>query len=76
MRQQPMNFIMSITGELDLVFIENMAIKVKKDGILTSRKFLCFKDGKQGDDKRDHLTKESRAETRIGCKARMVISLD
>jgi zinc finger SWIM domain-containing protein 3 len=50
--------------------------KSKIDGILTSRRFSCFKEGRRGNDKRDHLTKESRAETRTGCKARMVISLD
>jgi len=50
--------------------------KSKKDGILTSRRFTCFKEGKRGVDKRDHLTKEGRVETRTGCDARMVISLD
>ncbi|GAU15754.1 hypothetical protein TSUD_235700 [Trifolium subterraneum] len=50
--------------------------KSKIDGVLTSRRFSCFKEGRRGADKRDHLTKESRAETRTGCKARMVISLD
>ncbi|KAJ1396932.1 FAR1 DNA-binding domain [Sesbania bispinosa] len=38
--------------------------KSKKDGILTSRRFSCFKEGKRSVDKRDHLTKEPRAETR------------
>ncbi|WJX30659.1 hypothetical protein P8452_19175 [Trifolium repens] len=50
--------------------------KSRKDGILTSRRFTCFKEGKRSVDKRDHLTKEGRAETRTGCQARMVISLD
>ncbi|KAJ1429757.1 FAR1 DNA-binding domain [Sesbania bispinosa] len=35
--------------------------KSKKGGILTLRRFACFKEGKRGVDKRDHLTKEPRA---------------
>jgi zinc finger SWIM domain-containing protein 3 len=50
--------------------------KSKKDGILTSRRFVCSKEGDRGVDKRDYLTKEPRAETRTGCTARMCISLD
>ncbi|GAU23100.1 hypothetical protein TSUD_184010 [Trifolium subterraneum] len=50
--------------------------KSKIDGILTSRRFTCFKEGKRGVDKRDYFTKDPRAETRTGCQARMVISLD
>ena len=45
--------------------------KSKKDGILTSRRFVCSKEGNRGVDKRDYLTKESRAETRTGCTTRM-----
>ncbi|KAJ1432833.1 hypothetical protein SESBI_06369 [Sesbania bispinosa] len=30
--------------------------------------FSCFKEGKRDVDKRDHLTKEPRAETRTGCE--------
>uniref|UniRef100_A0A1S2Y170 Protein FAR1-RELATED SEQUENCE 5-like n=2 Tax=Cicer arietinum TaxID=3827 RepID=A0A1S2Y170_CICAR len=52
------------------------ANKSKKDGILTSRRFTCFKEGIRCVDKRGHPVGEHRAETRTGCKARMVISLD
>ncbi|XP_019451930.1 PREDICTED: protein FAR1-RELATED SEQUENCE 5-like [Lupinus angustifolius] len=52
------------------------ANKSRKDGVVTSRKFSCCKEGKRGADKRDYLTKHSRAETRTGCEAHMVISLD
>lgn len=48
----------------------------KKDGVLTSRMFTCHKEGQRGPDKRDYLTKEPRAETRIQAKARMLISLN
>ncbi|GAU39124.1 hypothetical protein TSUD_23030 [Trifolium subterraneum] len=50
--------------------------KSKIDGILTSRRFTCFKEGKRSFDKRDYFMKDTRAETRTGCQARMVISLD
>ncbi|KAJ1426665.1 FAR1 DNA-binding domain [Sesbania bispinosa] len=50
--------------------------KSKKDGILTSRRFSCFKEGKRSVDKRDHLTKEPRAETRTGCEAHFEACID
>ncbi|CAJ2663636.1 unnamed protein product [Trifolium pratense] len=51
--------------------------KSKKDGVLTSRKFTCFKEGIRGVDKRRQPTgKRNRAETRTDCQARMVIRLD
>jgi hypothetical protein len=34
--------------------------KSKKDGILTSRRFVCFIEGNRDVDKRDNLTKEPR----------------
>ncbi|KAK2402304.1 protein FAR1-RELATED SEQUENCE [Trifolium repens] len=51
--------------------------KSKKDGVLTSRRFTCFKEDIRGVDKRRQPKGERhRAETRTGCQARMVISLD
>ncbi|CAL5201418.1 unnamed protein product [Lathyrus oleraceus] len=50
--------------------------KSRKDGTLTSRRFTCFKEGKRIVDNRSNLVKEGRVETRTGCNARMVISLD
>ncbi|GAV82031.1 FAR1 domain-containing protein [Cephalotus follicularis] len=44
-----------------------------KDNVITSRGFVCNKEGQRRKDKRDHLTKEGRAETRTGCHARMGI---
>lgn len=44
-------------------------------GVLTSRRFICFKEGIQGVDKRQH-SGEPRAETRTSYQTRMVISLD
>lgn len=46
-----------------------------KDGQVTSRRFVCSKEGFRQPDKRDHLTTNSRAERRTGCKARIGIIL-
>jgi len=50
--------------------------KNQKIGQMTSRKFCCTKEGTRGQDKRDYLTKNPRAETRCGCNAHMIISLN
>ena len=50
--------------------------KSKKDGVLTSRRFTCYKEGTRGVDKRRQPTGECTTETRTGCHARMGISLD
>ena len=47
-----------------------------KDGVVTSTRFLCGKEGQRSKDKRENQYKSSRAETRTGCKARMGIVLD
>uniref|UniRef100_A0A803LR97 FAR1 domain-containing protein n=1 Tax=Chenopodium quinoa TaxID=63459 RepID=A0A803LR97_CHEQI len=46
-----------------------------KDGQVTSRRFVCSKEGFRQPDKRDHLTTNSRAERRTGCKVRIGIIL-
>ena len=48
----------------------------KLDGMITSTRFVCSKEGFRANDNRDHLTKNSRAETRTGCKVRTGISLN
>ncbi|KAJ1692837.1 hypothetical protein LUZ63_009535 [Rhynchospora breviuscula] len=50
--------------------------KSKTDGVITSKFFLCNCEGKRGLDKRDHLTRKPRAETRTGCQARLVLKFD
>ncbi|KAF8389835.1 hypothetical protein HHK36_024354 [Tetracentron sinense] len=44
-------------------------------GVIQSRKFVCSKEGYRQKDRRDGRVKKHRLETRIGCKARMVIKL-
>lgn len=48
----------------------------KIDKVVTSCRFVCSNQGYRAQDKRDHLTKLPRAETRTGCDARMGITLD
>ncbi|KAF7827054.1 protein FAR1-RELATED SEQUENCE 5-like [Senna tora] len=45
--------------------------KSKKDGFVASVRFLCSKEGLRRADKRDHLTKNPRQETRTDYKVRM-----
>jgi zinc finger SWIM domain-containing protein 3 len=48
----------------------------KMDGKVTSCRYVCAKEGRRAQDKRDHLTKNPRAETRIDCDVHMCLSLD
>ncbi|XP_075640620.1 protein FAR1-RELATED SEQUENCE 5-like [Castanea sativa] len=50
--------------------------KRKKDGVVTSRKFTCCKEGNKAPWERDGENKYERAETRTGCNAHMIIRLD
>ncbi|XP_050244117.1 protein FAR1-RELATED SEQUENCE 5-like [Quercus robur] len=50
--------------------------KCKKTGVVTSRRFVCAKEGVRGKDKRDQNVKNPRVETRCGCEARLVIVLN
>ncbi|XP_059633774.1 protein FAR1-RELATED SEQUENCE 6-like [Cornus florida] len=52
------------------------ANKHRTTGQITSRLFVCCKEGYRGKDKRDHRTKNPRAETRTGCGALMHVKLD
>ncbi|XP_055960382.1 protein FAR1-RELATED SEQUENCE 5-like [Mercurialis annua] len=48
--------------------------KNKKDGKISSARFVCNKEGSRREDKRDNLTKHPRAETRTNCPARVGIT--
>ncbi|XP_075660953.1 protein FAR1-RELATED SEQUENCE 1-like [Castanea sativa] len=50
--------------------------KRKKDGVVTSRKFTCCKEGNKAPWERDGENKYEWAETRTGCNAHMIIRLD
>jgi zinc finger SWIM domain-containing protein 3 len=49
--------------------------KSKRDGKVTTRGFVCFKEGVRRVDKRDHLNCRHRYETRSNCYVRMFVSL-
>ncbi|KAG2686603.1 hypothetical protein I3760_09G013400 [Carya illinoinensis] len=50
--------------------------KRKVDGLVTSRKFVCCKEGLQAKCERDRQKRYEQAETRIDCKAHMIIRHD
>jgi len=50
--------------------------KRKSDGKITSCKFVCANEGHRLKDKRDHLTKCPRAETRTDCQVHMIVIMD
>ena len=50
--------------------------KIKVDGKATSCRYVCAKEGLRAHDKRDHITKNPRAQTRTNCEVRMTLSLD
>ncbi|XP_059635315.1 protein FAR1-RELATED SEQUENCE 5-like [Cornus florida] len=43
---------------------------------ISSAQFVCCKEGYRGNDKRDHLTKEAKAETKVECGAFMYINFE
>lgn len=51
-------------------------VNKNKVGFITSRKFVCNKEGFRHFDKRDPLTKNPRQEVRMGCQAHLVIKWD
>ncbi|CAL5329126.1 unnamed protein product [Camellia sinensis] len=51
-------------------------VNKSKEGQITSRQFVCNKEGFRVVDKRDSLTKNPRQEVRTGCQARVVIKWD
>ena len=55
--------------------IRKEACAKDKCSILTSRTFVCCKEGFRGKDKRSDLVKNPRAQTRTGCEALMGIQL-
>ena len=50
--------------------------KCKKTEVVTSRRFVCTKEGVQGKGKRDQNVKQPQVEARCGCEARLVIVLN
>ncbi|KAK0591114.1 hypothetical protein LWI29_035745 [Acer saccharum] len=65
-------------------YAEKMGLSIRKEvvvknkciGEVTSRIFVCSKEGFRSKDKRDSLPKHPRAETMAGCDARLSIKLN
>jgi hypothetical protein len=54
----------------------NYENKSKMDGVITSARYVCSNHGYRAKEKRENKNKIPHAETRTGCKARIVITLD
>jgi hypothetical protein len=50
--------------------------KRKSDGKVRSCRYICANEGHRLKDKRDHLTKCPRVETRTDCQVRMGVVMD
>ncbi|KAK8940987.1 Protein FAR-RED IMPAIRED RESPONSE 1 [Platanthera zijinensis] len=50
--------------------------KCRKTKVLTSRRFVCDREGLRGKDVCDHKTNRARAESRCDCDARMTVILN
>ncbi|XP_028072304.1 protein FAR1-RELATED SEQUENCE 5-like [Camellia sinensis] len=73
--QKAYNFYNAYEGRLGFS-IKRSYVNKNKEGQITSRLFVCNKEGFRGVDKRDPLTKNPRQEVRTGCQARLIIKWD
>jgi hypothetical protein len=60
-------FWLSYSGQKGFEVRKRYTNKRPSDGKVTSCKFVCANEGLRSEDKRDHLTKFPRAETRTDC---------
>ncbi|KAK3036033.1 hypothetical protein RJ639_030734 [Escallonia herrerae] len=75
-RDEAWKFWVDYGGKMGFGVRKDYSNKSQKDEIVTSEKFVCNKEGFREIDKRDHLSKGPRAETRMGCLVRMKIIYD
>ncbi|XP_028105069.1 protein FAR1-RELATED SEQUENCE 5-like [Camellia sinensis] len=73
--QEAYNFYNAYGGMMGFS-IRRGYVNKNKEGQITSRLFVCNKEGFQGIDKRDPLTKNPRQEVRTGCQAQLIIKWD
>ncbi|WVZ92986.1 hypothetical protein U9M48_039013 [Paspalum notatum var. saurae] len=69
-------FWLSYGGQKGFEVRKRYTNKRPSDGMVTSCRFVCANEGHRVRDKRDHLTKRPRAETRTGCQVHMTLKLD
>jgi hypothetical protein len=70
------NFWIAYAGHADFEVKKRYANKIKCGGKVRSCRFVYSKEGHRKEDKRDHLIKCPRAETRTDCDVRMGLILD
>ncbi|KAK3035579.1 hypothetical protein RJ639_034784 [Escallonia herrerae] len=75
-RDQAWKFWVEYGGKMGFGVRKDYSNKSRKDEIVTFEKFVCNKEGFREIDKRDHLSKAPRAETRTGCLVGMKIIFD
>jgi hypothetical protein len=69
-------FWLSYSGQKGFEVRKRYTNKRPSDGKVTSCKFVCAIEGFRTQDKRDHLTKSPRAETRTDCQVHMNVKMD
>jgi len=69
-------FWVSYGGQKGFEVRKRYSNKRKSDGKIRSCRFVCANEGHKLNDKRDHLIKCPRAETRTDCQVRMGLILD
>ena len=69
-------FWLSYAGQRGFEVRKRYTNKRPSDGKVTSCRFVCANEGHRRQDKRDHLTKRRRAETRTGCQVHMSLKMD
>ena len=69
-------FWLSYSGQKGFEVRKRYTNKRSSDGKITSCRFVCANQGHRSQDKRDHLTKCPRAETRTDCKVHMNLKAD
>ncbi|XP_028069787.1 protein FAR1-RELATED SEQUENCE 5-like [Camellia sinensis] len=74
--QAAYDFYNTYGGKVGFSIKKLYAHKNKHTKEITSRTFVCYKEGTRGIDKRDPLVKFPRQEVRCGCRARFSIKLD
>ncbi|TXG60911.1 hypothetical protein EZV62_012274 [Acer yangbiense] len=69
-------FYNEYAGKMGFSIRKEAMVKNKRTSEVTSRIFVCSKEGFRSKDKRDSLTKHPRAKTRTGCDTQMSIKLN
>jgi zinc finger SWIM domain-containing protein 3 len=69
-------FWLSYGGQKGFEVRKRYTNKRSSDGKITSCRFVCANEGRRSRDKRDHLTRRPRPETRTDCKVHMSLKLD